>query len=322
VIGEAIFEMEQDLKDAPGDFAIFCAGDDMLILYNFGSGVRYCSIDKSKFDSTVCKAHLLFERDFFSEFTDDLEVRATFNVDTKPVSIRFPFYTVRMSEPCRFSGSPHTSLGNSLLCGFVAAHVMDKIALMNDIKPLTDDEVAKQFTEEELKYNFVDKITISDHVSKCDYLSSKVIPIELDGELSYKLVPTFKCIAKLFWSISPILTPTTHFEFTFTIATACLSVFKGDPIATKLMNAVIGHIPLDRRNYVKSFLDDAVPWCVRSIVNGYSDQVADSELFDSFFYRRYGRHSTAVYSAIDDYAMASLIAPLYIPKLLIKVDTR
>jgi hypothetical protein len=320
-IGRMVYRLVHQMSVGGEDqFVPLVAGDDMLVIGRVNGEVIWIAFDKSKFDSTVSKTLIQFEADLFAAICPmDSHVREAFDLDSEVADIRLRFYRLQV-RPCRLSGSPHTSLGNSFLCGYTAAFVFNTLVSdgqCHSLAAYVDHFVAVQRSW----FGFQNTIQGSgtmDSFAKATYLSSRFIPVFYNAYPSYSLVPTLKCLQKLFWTDSKQLSIKTWRSFLASVAYGAKLVYSGWTGIQQLLQAVIDKTSAP---CIKGFTDDAVPFFARNQAPVVFANITPNPIeMDAFDMIRYGGLIDWA-SIVSNYSShPQLIQPLSIPIDYLKVD--
>lgn len=201
----------------------------------------YWSIDKSKFDSTVTTAAMVFEESIYDELLPmGQAARRVFRKQRlKTLRCKRFCWWCAMVEGRRNSGDPNTTIGNTILCGFCAARTLkgldcvvictgdDMVVCWRQLPPR---EVAYRFLRHQKKvFGFTNKLEECTHPAQVSYISARLIPVVRAGGDDWVLTPLpGKSLPKLFYTNSAVVNSKPR-ALRAAVASAVAKLYAGDP---------------------------------------------------------------------------------------------
>lgn len=244
-IQHSLFESSRNWRNSPENvFYMTCGmnfveiGELITYFINQGFCVAFWSKDLSKCDKRICSNAMKLEHRLYSiVFPPDDNVKKCLNgqLETKIRLKKARKFTETVTG-VRKSGTPNTTLGNSLLNAIAAWRVLSELGYEDDSFRLlvAGDDMVVFFNKtppkpetycqiETAKFGFVSKIQVNSHIAEVDFLSARLIPLASGGLL---LTPCYgKCIPKLFVTLSK-LDPNDLF---YSVSEAMLALWGADP---------------------------------------------------------------------------------------------
>jgi len=294
----------------------FVCGDDMIAVNGSNGAVTFMHNDKTVFDATVTSGALKFERHLLNSI-------ANFSEDEKSVYEQQAYTLFRSSfwagsfTAIRHSGDPNTTFGNSLLCGISA--VYDYEVVSGQIKTV-NQEFWNTWSEQQKEFGFMNKPKFTTKLSEISYLSSRPLPVMLDGVKEFVFCPLpGKNLLKLTNSISE----TGLKDWTKLAQNICLSgllSFSADPYSTALLNAwaqKLGGVDYAKPTGYINYLYRGVATYIDTI-----EKIVPlpQEVFQ-FNVERYGREAAERLELLSfDYEKQKLVSNIEMPKSVIDYD--